>query len=152
MNALIQDLLSIFRVSLFSTRAIQDELNLDDSVPLLLSNRNSLKQILTNLIKNAAEAMPEGGSIRIGTCGKVNVNGKVFIELIVADNGPGMPGHVIQGLFSPVASTKGKEHSGLGLTIVKKLVTDLGGTISCSSIQNKGTEFRILLPQKRKKN
>lgn len=152
LNGLIRDLLSIFRVSLFSACAIQDELNLDESMPLLSTNRNSLKQILTNLIKNAAEAMPEGGSVFIGTRGQVNVNGELFVELTVADNGPGMPDHVIKDLFKPVASTKGRGHSGLGLTIVKQLVTDLGGTISCSSSRNKGTEFRILLPQTAKKS
>lgn len=148
LNALIQDLFSLFRLSLFTTHSIQDELGLDDSIPLLPGNRNSLKQILTNLVKNAVEAMPEGGSIFLGTRGQVNVNGTLFVELTLSDSGPGMPGNVLKRLFSPITSTKGKEHSGLGLTIVKKLVTDLDGTISCRSIENKGTEFRILLPQK----
>jgi nitrogen-specific signal transduction histidine kinase len=93
--------------------------------------------------------MPEGGRITIGTRGQVNVNGKLFVELTITDTGPGIPDHIMRNLFHPVESSKGKAHSGLGLTIVKKLVTDCGGAISCSS-SRKGTEFRVLLPADRK--
>jgi len=152
LNGVILDLVSIFRSSLFTTHAIKEELKLDDSMPPLLSNRNSLKQVLTNLIKNAVEAMPDGGSISIATRGQINVDGKLYVELTIADSGPGMPDEIMPHLFSPVTSSKGKGHSGLGLTIVKKLITDLRGTISCRSIKNEGTEFRILLPFKKKGN
>lgn len=148
LNRVILDLLSIFRASLFTTHSIQDELRLDDALPLLLSNRNSLKQILTNLIKNAVEAMPEGGAIFIATRGKVNVNGRLYVELIVGDNGPGISDEVMANIFTPVVSSKGKAHSGLGLTIVKNLVSDLHGTISCRSSKSDGTEFCVLLPFK----
>ncbi len=145
LNATIRDLISLFQISIFNTRGITAELDLDGRLQPLSSRRNKLKQILTNLLKNAVEATPEGGRISIGTKGQVNVDGKPFVELTVSDNGPGIPGSIMQNLFSPVQSGKGKEHSGLGLTIVKNLVTELSGTISCSSGE-RGTEFRILLP------
>ena len=148
LNGVILDLVSIFRSSLFTTHSIIEELRLDDSMPPLLSDRNSLKQVLTNLIKNAVEAMPNGGSISIATRGRINVDGKLYVELTIADSGPGMPDEIMPHLFSPVTSSKGKGHSGLRLTIVKKLITDLQGIISCRSIKNEGTEFRILLPFK----
>jgi signal transduction histidine kinase len=93
--------------------------------------------------------MPEGGRITVGTKGQVNVDGEPFVELTIRDSGPGIASSIMQNLFSPVQSTKGKEHSGLGLTIVKNLVTELSGTISCSSSGERGTEFRILLPVNR---
>ena len=146
LNSLIRDLTSIFKASLFATHAIKETLNLDESLPPLLSNKNSLKQILTNLIKNAIEAMPEGGSIVIGTRNQVNVDGNLYIELSVTDNGPGIPEEILKHLFNPITSSKPSGHSGLGLTIVKKLVADMHGSIRCRSIKGDGTEFLINLP------
>ena len=146
LNSLIRDLASIFKASLFATHNIKEQLNLDESLPPLLSNKNSLKQILTNLIKNAVEAMPEGGSITIGTRNQVNIDGDLYIELSVTDNGPGIPDQILKQLFNPITSSKPSGHSGLGLTIVKKLVTDMHGSIRCRSISGDGTEFLINLP------
>ena len=148
LNALVQDLLSIFRTSLFISHSIQESISLDDTIPPVLGNRNSLKQVITNLVKNAVEAMPEGGSIQLDTRGPINVGGELFIELIVADSGPGMADDTIKNLFKPIASTKGSTNSGLGLTIVKKLIADMRGTISCRSQVNGGTNFQVLLPMK----
>jgi HD-like signal output (HDOD) protein/signal transduction histidine kinase len=150
LNASIRDLVSIFKASLFTTHGITEELDLDESLLPLASNRNKVKQVLTNLFKNAAEAMENGGRITVSTKGQVNVDGRPFVELTIRDSGPGIPGSIMPNLFSPVQSTKGKGHSGLGLTIVKNLVTELSGTISCSSDGERGTEFRILLPVSRK--
>jgi signal transduction histidine kinase/HD-like signal output (HDOD) protein len=150
LNAAIRDLVSVFKASIFATHGITEELDLDEDLLPLASNRNKLKQVLTNLLKNAAEAMTNGGRITVGTKGQVNVDGRPFVELTIRDSGPGIPSSIMPNLFSPVESTKGKEHSGLGLTIVKNLVTELSGTISCSSNGERGAEFRILLPASRK--
>lgn len=109
------------------------------------SDVNSLKQILMNLIKNAVEAMPNGGKIEIGTHGLVNRDGRMHVELQVKDTGPGIPANVMAKLFSPVQSTKGGEHRGLGLSIVHSLVKKMHGHISCRSDKD-GTAFEILLP------
>ena len=76
----------------------------------------------------------------------VNVDGKEHIELCVADDGPGVDPDILPKLFSPVDSTKGGDHAGLGLSIVKNLVNELHGSISCRS-SDKGTSFHILLPK-----
>ncbi len=146
-NTLIEDLLGIFRVSHFATRNIREHLNLDKAMPPILSNRNSLKQILTNLLKNAVEALPRGGDISLLTRDQVNVNGVQFIELTIADNGPGISKEILTDIFSPVRSTKGRDHSGLGLTITKNLVSDLAGNISCRNKKSGGAEFVVLLPR-----
>ena len=99
------------------------------------------------MIKNAIEALPTNGQILVYTSSHVNVNGQEFIEISVTDNGPGIASTVLPELFSPVQTTKGDNHSGIGLTIVKDLVSDLSGTISCKS-NTQGTSFHILLPKK----
>ncbi len=147
-NELIQDLLALFSVSHFAERRITTRLSLDPAMPPVLSNRNSLKQILTNLIKNAVEALPDGGELSISTRGEVNLDGGSYIDLVVADDGPGIPAQEVSRLFSPLQSSKGRQHSGLGLTIVKSLVSELGGAISCSNKSGGGAEFVILLPRK----
>jgi HD-like signal output (HDOD) protein/signal transduction histidine kinase len=147
-NQLIQDLMGIFRVSHFATHDIRDELSLDGNLPPIATNRNSLKQVLTNLIKNALESLPKQGVVTIRTADQVNVNGRQYVELVIADNGPGIPEEVMENIFNPVTSSKGREHAGLGLTIVRNLVSGLSGTISCRNKPEGGAEFTILLPRK----
>ena len=145
-NAVITDLSNVFQTSLFADKHIQISLDLDERILSLQSNTNALKQIYTNLIKNAVEALPANGQLMVYTQDHVNVDGKEHIELSVADDGPGMDTETLSQLFSPMVSTKGDNHAGLGLTIVKNLVNELHGSISCRS-SDKGTGFYILFPK-----
>jgi len=147
-NKLINDLIGIFRVSHFSTHGIRDTLNLDQSIPPLISDRNRVKQVLTNLIKNAVEAQTKGGIITITTRDRVNINGAQYVEIRIKDDGPGIPETILNKIFTPVESTKGPNNSGLGLTIVNNLMADLNGTISCGNSREGGAEFVIMLPRK----
>ncbi|HEB96447.1 MAG TPA: HDOD domain-containing protein [Sedimenticola thiotaurini] len=147
-NRVIGDLLEVFRLSHFEPRGIRLDLSLDDGIPVIHSNRNSLKQILTNLIRNAVEALPEGGTIGIATRDQVNRDGRQYVEIRIEDDGPGLPAEVLANLFQPVTSSKGKGHAGLGLTIVRNLVSELGGSIGCRNRRRGGVEFVILLPRK----
>ncbi len=148
-NQLIENMGTIFKESLFLKAGIIAKFQLDSAIPVIESNTNSLKQIITNLFKNASEAMQEGGEIVISTRDQVNFNGQQYIELSIADNGPGIPTEVLNNLFNPVKTTKSGEHSGLGLSIIRNLVNDLGGIISGSNSSNKGgAVFNILLPRK----
>ncbi len=146
LNTIIADLTHVFQTSLFASKNIQISLDLDERISTLQSNANALKQIYTNLIKNAVEALPANGQLMVYTQDYVNVDGKQHIELSVADDGPGVDIDILPQLFSPVDSTKGDDHAGLGLTIVKNLVNELHGSISCRS-SDKGTSFHILLPK-----
>ncbi|MCU7834739.1 MAG: HDOD domain-containing protein [gamma proteobacterium symbiont of Taylorina sp.] len=154
LNELIDGLCAIFKESLFLKAGITARLHLDPSIPCIESNSSTIKQILTNLFKNAAEAMADGGEISISTRDQVNYNGQQYVELCISDNGPGIPTEILKNLFNPVKTTKSAEHSGLGLSIIKNLVNDLGGTISGSnnssnnSSDNSGAVFVILLPRK----
>ena len=146
-NNLIADLLKVFRSSLFATSNIEALSDFDEDMIAMVCNRNAVKQILTNLLKNAAEALTDSGRITITTQALVNHNGKQYVEIVIADNGPGIPAEIQAKLFSPVDTTKDKNHSGLGLSIVKNLLEEMDGTISCRSSAKKGTRFEILIPR-----
>lgn len=145
-NAEIEALCTIYKTSLFLVKSITCLLNLDPKLKRVELNRNAFKQILTNLIRNASEALSEAGTISISTNAHVNVNGQDYVELCIEDNGAGISEEILKNLFKPVVSTKGNGHSGLGLSITKNLVKDAKGTISCRSSAN-GTVFQILFPK-----
>jgi len=145
-NALVADLSHMFQTSLFAAHDIEISLNLDESMPPMLTNADALKQIYTNLVKNAVEALPAEGLVMVYTQDQVNVDGKAHFEICVADDGPGIPAEILPDLFTPIKTTKGDGHAGVGLTIVKNLVNEMHGSISCRS-SDKGTSFHILLPR-----
>jgi len=144
-NELIRELDRILTNSLYAGGRIQSTLVLDDSLQPLRSNADKLKQILINLLKNAAEAIEDKGTIHIGTRDNIYQEQQCFVEITIKDSGSGIAPTVLQKLFSPVDSTK-EGHSGLGLVVVNNLVKELGGSISCFS-SSTGTEFKILLPR-----
>ncbi|MFT5655729.1 MAG: two-component sensor histidine kinase, partial [Arenicella sp.] len=146
-NAELTDLVGIYKKSLFLTHGIHCELSLDLTLPQLALNRNPIKQVFTNLIINAAEAMGKGGLLALSSSDKINHNGREYVEIVIADNGPGIPEAVRDKLFSPLVSSKGEGHSGLGLSICKRLISELGGSIAYRRAASKA-EFQILLPRK----
>lgn len=146
-NKLITDLSRVFKTSVLANGNTQLKLELDPKLRAIRCEANALKQIYTNLIKNATEALADNGQIMVYTQDQVNVDGKTYIEIAIADNGSGIRPEVLSQLFKPVPTNKGKDHAGIGLSIVKKLVTELNGSISCRS-NDKGTRFQILLPNK----
>ena len=99
------------------------------------------EQVLWNLIQNAAEAMPEGGEVRV-SCEE----GLRVVTLRVADNGPGIPPAVQTRLFKPFFTTK-PGGSGLGLAISRKIMEAHGGFIRISSEQGRGTEVILGFPK-----
>ncbi len=145
-NQLLMDLIKLFEMGIFKMHHININLALDSALSKISTDQNKLKQIFTNLIKNAGEAMASGGVLDIITKDHVKHNNKDYLAITIADTGPGLPQDVKDHLFSPVASVKGKNHSGLGLTISKRLVDELKGVILCNS-SNSGTELTVLLPK-----
>lgn len=146
-NDVIEGMLSLYSDSLFSARDITVEKTLDSLLSPIDSDRDSVKQILLNIWKNAAEAMPDGGHIAISTRGNVKIKDRYFVEILMRDSGPGLPPDVKQHLFKPLEPNRRPGHSGIGLSIVASLVERLKGTISCQSDCDLGTVFSILLPQ-----
>ncbi len=145
-NDVIRDVYRISFESLFSLHGIKIETRFDPKLPTTALNRDQLIQILVNLMKNAGEAMPDGGTLQISTRAGILRNGKEYIEITLKDNGPGIPSQVMEHLFKPVSSTKGEGHAGLGLSIVKDIVDNMNGWIFCQSDEASGTAFQVLLP------
>jgi signal transduction histidine kinase len=130
-------------------RSIKIELEIDENLPQIESDKGKLQQIFLNLINNAFAAMSENGLINI----KFEVVEKEQILIEVKDNGCGIPPENLKKIFEPFFTTKnGSGGSGLGLSITYALLQELGGTISVDSQLNKGTTFKILLPMKFEKN
>lgn len=143
-NDLVRDSNNIFKSSLYITHNIKSNLHLADHIGMVHASKNTVKQIITNIIKNAVEAMISGGTLDIST-NNININGKYYVDIEVKDTGPGIPQEILKTLFLPVASTKGAGHSGLGLSIVKNLMDSAGGLIGCRTSAS-GTVFNIQLP------
>ena len=99
-----------------------------------------LEQILLNLIKNAIEALPPGGRVRL-TPG--SEQGMAFI--VVADDGPGLSPEVQAYLFNPFTTTKGPGGTGLGLVVSRRLARALGGELAYVPSE-RGTAWRVTLP------
>jgi signal transduction histidine kinase len=120
---------------------IRVELWLADALPDTLGNPARLGQVLLNLIVNAAEAMPAGGTLSLTT----EENGQGGVLLRVSDTGQGMAPETLARLFEPFCSTKEKG-TGLGLSISKQIVAQHGGSISVQSSLGVGTQFEVHLP------
>jgi signal transduction histidine kinase len=121
----------------------QNNLNVSvkiDPLFTVTSDRSLIRRVLTNLIVNAIQAMPNGGRLSISGL-KENEDTQIIVE----DNGVGIPEDIKPKLFSPMVTTKAKGQ-GLGLAVVKRLVEAMNGTISFESQEGKGTKFVIKLP------
>ncbi|MCC9089514.1 ATP-binding protein [Bacillus pumilus] len=132
-------------ITLLKTNAVLSNIDLKQpfkkqDAGAILADANQMKQLFINLIKNAIEAMPEGGSIYIST-EKVMNEWKIIIQ----DEGKGMSEENIQKIYDPFFSTK-KEGTGLGLTICATILKDHHGRMEVSSELGKGTAFHIYLP------
>ncbi|ELX11145.1 histidine kinase [Janthinobacterium sp. HH01] len=141
----VDDVLRLFRATDFVPASVQIVVRMQEEPAEIDGDADMLKQILVNLIKNAVEALADGGKIEISNRGHVNRERKLYLELVVSDTGPGLSAEVLANLFSAVRSTKEGAHHGLGLSIVHSLVKKMQGLITCRS-GKAGTTFEILLP------
>ncbi len=136
---------------LFQPRLEQQsiKLNLESTVDVRFrADPQQLKQVLINLVQNAAESIERDGSITLrARQDRLPLKGRtsevVIIE--VEDNGPGIPPEVQERLFEPFFSTK-KEGTGLGLPIAVRIIDKHGGALEFKSFPGKGTTFGVVLP------
>lgn len=135
---------------------VQVVISLDESAGLVLSEPVQVFQILSNLVVNARDAMPEGGKLTISTkaftAGEHAAEGfpdlppGPYVEMAVADTGMGMTEDVKAHLFEPFFTTKAERGTGLGLAIVYGIVRQSGGQIAVQSEPGEGAALRIALP------
>lgn len=145
LNQVIEDILTLYRAGQLSDGAISLEFLPGRGIPILDLDINSLKQIMTNLINNAIEALNGRGSITITTTAPESQGNKREVVLTIEDTGPGVADEVKETLFQAGTSTKGGGHGGLGLAIVSKLVRELGGSITLAPTDT-GASFQLSLP------
>jgi PAS domain S-box-containing protein len=108
---------------------------------LVLADHGQLEQVLLNLVINACDAMPGGGRLEIGTKRSDDT-----VSVWVHDTGTGIEPEVMQRLFEPFFSTKGKRGTGLGLATAHAIVRESGGSIEVVSELGKGSKFLVKLP------
>ncbi len=113
-----------------------------DNLPIIFGSGSELREILTNLILNAVDAMPQGGILKIAT-----KNLDRLYSIIVEDTGVGIPQDALTKIFNPFYTTKGERGTGLGLAMVKTLVTKRQGDIQVQSEVGVGTKFTITFPK-----
>jgi len=140
----IEDVLR-FQGRELADRDLTVEAELSAGAPVIMADRNQLKQVFFNLVKNAMEAMPSGGKLAI----RVRADDdSVFIRL--ADTGGGIKTEDLAKLFSPYHTTKTGGH-GLGLMIVQRIMRDHGGHVGIESKEGVGTVVTLQFPQKHRR-
>jgi signal transduction histidine kinase len=117
------------------------DLAIASGLPEVAADENQIRQALLNLVRNAKEAMPQGGRIRV----EVGTVDSSWVRLAVGDSGPGISPENLSKIFDPFFSTKEKG-TGLGLALVQQIVSDHGGRIEVDLPSSGGTTFAILLP------
>jgi signal transduction histidine kinase len=115
-----------------------------DDLPPFRADRAQVEQVLLNLILNAAEAMPDGGTLRL-TAAEEEVDGEPRVALSVRDNGEGMSSEQIENLFAPFLTYK-DSGTGIGLAIVKKIMDNHQSKVQVESKLGQGTRFKLLFP------
>jgi PAS domain S-box-containing protein len=142
-NALISELVTFVWYEL-EQHHIECVLELDKDIPLIVFDERYMKQALLNLIKNAQSAMPEGGCLTIKT---LRTDTEILIS--IGDTGTGIGEENLSKIFEPFFTTR-ETGSGLGLTLVFKIIREHEGEISVKSRKGEGACFTITLPMPQK--
>ncbi len=152
LNGVIRDFGKLLRRTIKENITIH--YNLSDRPLHIMADRGQIEQVLMNLVVNAADALPEGGSIEIRTALLMNTpqssEGDRSVLLAIHDNGAGMDELVTSKIFEPFFSTKGSAGTGLGLATVHGIIRQHNGDINVDSAPGKGTTFNIYLPFREK--
>jgi two-component system NtrC family sensor kinase len=127
-----------------SVANVEKRMHLEPGLPTVYADGKQMQQVFLNLILNAFQAMPDGGTLAI-TTGRTVRDGREYVTVEVADSGPGIPPLILEKIFTPFFTTKA-QGTGLGLPICNKLIQLHKGVIRVSSDNLHGTVFTIELP------
>jgi PAS domain S-box-containing protein len=145
LNELVEDALQMVesrRMELKETRGVIIGVNTDlGEVPSVQGQAAELREALLNILFNAIDAMPKGGSLTVNS-----KKDKAGVVLSISDTGEGIPDDVRSKIFDPFFTTRPQKGSGLGLSVTYGIITRHGGKIHCASEVGKGTTFYIWLP------
>jgi PAS domain S-box-containing protein len=156
LNSVVRDTTELIGKTL-SHRNVEVKLALDDTIPPLLGDANQMEQVVMNLMVNAADAMPSGGTIKVATTVRkfgheaaiihpLLVPGS-YVILRVTDSGTGIPDDVKDKIFDPFFTTKEQgKGTGLGLAMVYGIVKEHKGAVTLSTQVGRGTTFEVYIP------
>ncbi len=146
LNVLIIEVMDTFEMSA-QDRNIDFDIGLWDAQKPVWIDRLKVKQVLTNLIFNAIESMPEGGQLRVRTFQEhpATSSATEMVSLCIEDSGGGIPQETFENIFNPFFTTK-ETGTGLGLSISRKIVESHGGTIHVQNKINQGVSVTVHLP------
>ena len=144
-NELIRETLILLR-SNFNNN-IKKNIDLSETLPVIYVDPDQVKQVLMNIIINAIEAMPEGGSLNVSTQHKQNRNGNSFLQIEISDTGVGIERSHLKKIFQPFFTNK-HQGVGMGLAICERIIQNHGGEINVSSEYGSGSQFMLILPVK----
>ena len=113
----------------------------DKNIPIIYADQNKLRQVIINLLENSQDALKEINNPEIKIFIKKKVN---EVELVIEDNGSGIPDEIIGRIFEPYVTSK-KTGTGLGLAVVNKIIEEHAGKIKIDRIKNSGTRVTIML-------
>jgi len=140
LGELAQSVADLYRES---AHGIDIRLDIPPDLPSVPVDRGQFRQAVGNLIKNALEAMPSGGTLSVDL--KASAPAQPGVWISITDTGGGLPGEIQDRIFDPYVTTK-KQGSGLGLAIVHRIVTDHGGSVDVRSEEGSGATFRLFFP------
>jgi two-component system nitrogen regulation sensor histidine kinase NtrY len=138
LNEIVRGVMKLFEAQL-AAQKVAAHMDLDEKLPIIEADPTQLHRALQNLVLNALDAMPAGGTLTVRTA---RSDGSVLLE--VSDSGSGLTKEECERLFTPYYTTK-QHGTGLGLAIVQSVISDHGGRISVESEPGRGTTFRIEL-------
>jgi signal transduction histidine kinase len=149
LNALVEEAGGLVAKRL-RERGVQIANQLDPALPRIRASADQLKQVVLNLLLNAADAMPKGGTITVATQAGAGAETELFgrdaVQIQVRDTGEGIPDDLLAQIFEPFFSTKTRKGTGLGLWVSQGIVQSHGGTMRVRSRIGRGTTFMITLP------
>jgi signal transduction histidine kinase len=129
-----------FLAPLFNSARVAVATEFEPGLPAIQADPDQLWQAILNLIRNALEAMPDGGTLRLRTASEAD---EVVLQL--ADTGKGMSEEARSHIFRPFFTTK-PLGTGLGLTLTQQIIIEHRGRIECASVAGRGTTFSLSLP------
>jgi two-component system NtrC family sensor kinase len=146
LNRVLKQILLFFEQHL-ARHQVRVETDLAGDLPEIDANAHQLQQVFLNLLNNACDAMPGGGTVHLATRAVPGQDGRQFIAVSVADTGTGIPEDKQAHLFEPFFTTKDlRRGTGLGLSIAARIVREHEGSIEVKSAPGVGTTFEIRFP------
>jgi two-component system sensor histidine kinase PilS (NtrC family) len=141
-RAIVEEIVTLFSNDARAAHVTRIELHASDEPLFVMADEEQLRQVVFNLLRNATEAMPQGGRIDI----TIEIEDADELCVRVRDTGCGIPSEALEQIFEPFYSTK-RRGTGIGLALAEKIVRAHRGTITVESEPGSGTEFTITLPR-----